>query len=63
MLTSILNLKGVKVIPKSEQSIIKGSFGNCGVFMCTLESEGCQCYYKTLYDYTIGSCVNGQCKE
>ncbi|WP_046756976.1 hypothetical protein [Kordia jejudonensis] len=63
MLKSILNLKGVKSLNKSEQSTVKGSFGRCGVFTCTPESEGCPCYDNPNSADGVGCCMNGVCDD
>jgi hypothetical protein len=63
MLKSILNLQGAKSLSKFEQASVKGSFGRCAVFMCTLESEGCPCYNNPLSDDGVGCCMDGMCTD
>ena len=63
MLKSILNLKGVKPLNKSEQSSVKGSFGECGIIVCTPTSDGCPCFDNPNSPDGRGCCMNGVCDD
>ena len=50
-----------KSLDKKDQKLINGGSGNnCGIFICTPQSDGCTCYDAPTPS-GVGVCIDGMC--